>query len=117
MKSGVSKHLSLTFHIDPDHGWLEVERAHIADLGICHRVSTDSRVGDDIAFLDKDYDMPVFLEAVERFGWTVTLNETRYDTRCTIRNVPRYQPPSDPWSPTEQVARKRRGKALRPRSS
>ncbi|MBX9683025.1 MAG: type II toxin-antitoxin system VapC family toxin [Hyphomicrobium sp.] len=101
----VRKHLSLTYHIDPDHGWLEVERNHIADLGICHRVSTDSRVGDYIAFLDKDYDMPAFLEAAERFGWTVSLTERHYDTRCNIRNVPRYQPPRDSWSPTQETPR------------
>jgi len=103
MKPGISKHLSLTFHSDPDHGWLAVDRNRIADLGICHRVSTDSYVCDWKAFLEKDYDMPEFLEAAERVGWTVTFNESHYETRCNIRNLPRYEPPPDPWSPTQQV--------------
>ena len=117
MKPGKSEHLSLNFHIDPDHAWLEVKRKHIADLGICYRVSTDSYVGGQLAFLDKDYDMPVFLEAAKHFGWTVTLNEIHHDTRCTIRNVPRYRPPSDPWCPQHEGARDRRCNARRHRSS
>jgi len=89
-------------------------RKHIADLGICYRVSTDSYVGGRSAFLDKDYDMPVFLEAAKRFGWTVILNEIHHDTRCTIRNAPRYRPPSDPWRPQQEGDRDRRCKIRRP---
>jgi uncharacterized protein with PIN domain len=102
MNPGVREHLSLNVHIDPDHAWLEVKRRHIADLGICYRVSTDSYVGGRLAFLDKDYDMPVFLEAAERFGWTITLNEIHYAARCCIRNVPRYRPPPNRCCPTQQ---------------
>jgi len=116
-KPGKSEHLSLNFHIDPDHAWLEVKRKHIADLGICYRISTDSYVGGRLAFLDKDYDMPVFLEAAKRFGWRVTLNEIHHDTRCCIRNVPRYRPPSDPWCPQHERARDRRCNIRCPRSS
>jgi uncharacterized protein with PIN domain len=108
MKPGTSKHLSLTFRSDPDHGWLGVERKHIAELRICHRISADSYVCDWKVFLEKDYDMPQFLEAAERFGWTVTLKESHCDSRHNIRNMPRYEPPPDPCSPTQQVGGMRR---------
>ncbi len=89
----MSKHLSLVFHIDPAHGWLEVERSHIADLGICNRVSRCSYVGDTIAFLEEDCDMPLFLDTAKQFGWTVSYEESHYDHLATIRNLPRYAPP------------------------
>jgi len=103
----MSKHLSLTFHRDPAHGWLEVDRNHIADLAICHWVSRASYVGDDKAYLEQDCDMPLFLEAAERFGWTVTFNESHSNTLSNIRNLPRYEPPPYPCTPTQQLSRRR----------
>ena len=103
----MSKHLSLVFHSDPAHGWLEVDRDHIADLGLCHRVSRASYVSDRNVYLEEDCDMPLFLNVAEQFEWAVSYDESHCDALSNIRNLSRYEPPPYPCSRTQQVSRQR----------
>lgn len=64
------------FHEDPGHGWLEVSKNELRELGIADRISrysyqeisdTDSNL--DLAFLEEDCDAPIFCDAYKKkFG-------------------------------------------------
>ena len=103
----MSKHLSLIFYSDPAHGWLEVDRDHIKDLGLCYRVSSASYVSDYKIYLEEDCDMTLFLDAAEQFEWIVIFHESHSNTLSTIRNLPRYEPPAYPCIQTRQVSQQR----------
>ena len=103
----MSKHLSLVFHSDPAHGWLQVDRDHITDLGLLYRISCASYVSDCKVYLEEDCDMPLFLDAAEQFEWSVCYDESHSNTLTTIRNLPRYEPPASHCSQTQQVSRQR----------
>ncbi|MCP4481701.1 MAG: hypothetical protein GY817_02625, partial [bacterium] len=46
---------------DPGHGWLEVPRKLLRELGIEHDVSSCSYIDKGIAYLEEDCDMSLFL--------------------------------------------------------
>lgn len=53
------------FISDPGHGWLEVRVADLHELGIATKISSFSYINDDMAYLEEDCDMSVFLRAKE----------------------------------------------------
>src|SRR5208283_3098652 len=56
---------TLTFHTDAGHGWLQVPRKALFDLGIAASISRYSYVKGDFAFLEEDCDAPKYLAALK----------------------------------------------------
>lgn len=51
------------FVSDPSHGWLKVPVSELVRLGIADQISAYSYIKDDMAYLEEDRDMKVFLDA------------------------------------------------------
>lgn len=83
----------LTFHTDPGHGWLEVPRADLVDLGIVSSVSAFSYQKGTRVYLEEDCDASLYLEAARAAGWRVNVRE-QYSDPCPVRDFPRYRPES-----------------------
>ena len=85
------------FHIDPGHGWLEVDYASLERLGIAEKISACSyRLGPTV-FLEEDCDAGVYARALKAEGSEI---ETRIidwsgsivDGNYPIRTYPNYAP-------------------------
>lgn len=85
----MNKHL--TFHADPAHGWLEVDRADLDLLNIAHRISRYSYQKDDRVFLEEDADASDYLRAAGKKGWTITTTEKYTNSKSFIRNLPSFK--------------------------
>jgi len=87
-----------TYHEDPGHGWLEVSRADIQDLGIEEKISpcsyVDHRDHWTTAYLEEDCDASTFLDAARGAGIAVTMKE-RYSDPCFVRELPNYPARAD----------------------
>ena len=70
------------FYEDPGHGWLEVPRVDIAEVGQEGSVSNFSYQLDDNVYLEEDCDMSFFLRALE-------VAEIKYE----IENIPQEDSP------------------------
>ena len=54
----------LTYHTDPGHGWLEVDRSELDRLGISGRISPYSYMRGATAYLEEDCDATLYIDAV-----------------------------------------------------
>jgi hypothetical protein len=81
----------LTFHTDPAHGWLEVNRADLDLLNIADKISRCSYQKADRVFLEEDCDAPHYLRAAESKGWTIKTTEKHTDRDSFIRNLPSWK--------------------------
>ena len=80
------------FYSDPGHGWLQVPRSLLRELGIEGQVSPYSYQRLDDAFLEEDCDYSLFAKAMKEAGiqFEVTeVNEPRRDS--WVRSLPNYQ--------------------------
>lgn len=77
---------------DPGHGWLEVPRQLLAQLGIEYDISAFSYVDKGRAYLEEDADAGLFLEAFKRELPDVELEikEISLDADAFVRNLRRY---------------------------
>lgn len=50
---------------DPGHGWLEVPRVELEELGIAHLISNCSYQNGDMVYLEEDQDAGIFIAAVK----------------------------------------------------
>ena len=85
----MNKHL--TFHADPAHGWLEVNREDLDLLNIAHKISRYSYQKADRVFLEEDSDAAHYLRAAGGRGWTITTTEKHTNYDSFIRNLPRFE--------------------------
>lgn len=79
-----------TFHTDPGHGWLQVPRAHLEELGILEKITAYSYQDLDGSswYLEEDCDATTFgLAFQERFGCWPKHRE-RYWNPCFVRTLP-----------------------------
>jgi len=53
------------FYSDPSHGWLEVKRPELVELGIETQISGYSYQKGDYVYLEEDSDAPKFMDAWE----------------------------------------------------
>ena len=83
--------LSLIFHTDPAHGWLEVNRADLDLLNIAHKISRYSYQKIDRVFLEEDCDAAHYLRAAGGRGWNITTTEKHTNHDSFIRNLPRFE--------------------------
>ena len=63
------KNKTYTFYEDPGHGWLAVPLGNLVELGVADKITGYSYLIGDMAYLEEDWDMSVFLLAFrEKFG-------------------------------------------------
>ena len=60
--------MEIKFYADPAHGWGEVPVSLIKELGIGDKISHCSYMKGDMAYLEEDCDLSVFLRALESRG-------------------------------------------------
>lgn len=77
----------LTFHTDPGHGWLEVTRADLVELGILGLVSAYSYTDGPRVYLEEDCDATLYLEAAKAAGWVLNLVD-KYAENSFVRQLP-----------------------------
>lgn len=82
---------TLTFHADPSHGWLEVDRADLETLNIAHKISPYSYQKADRIFLEEDQDAGFYLQAAAASGWNITTTEKHSNADSFIRNLNRFK--------------------------
>jgi hypothetical protein len=65
------------FHTDPGHGWLQVKRQELADLGILDKISHYSyQKGDDV-YLEEDCDYSRFIMRMKELGRQVEVKDLK----------------------------------------
>lgn len=82
--------MTLTYHQDPSHGWIEVPLTMIDDLGIASQITPYSYRSEDrgMAYLEEDRDAVVFLRAYEAtHGLKVAIVESHLDRPHWIRGL------------------------------
>lgn len=79
------------FYTDPGHGWLDVPRALLHELGIAERVSSYSYQRGDSVFLEEDSDYSLFRRAMMQAGREFTTADIHTDGDSFIRSLPSYQ--------------------------
>lgn len=79
------------FYTDPGHGWLDVPRALLHELGIAERVSRYSYQRGDSVFLEEDCDYSLFRKAMMDAGREFTTADIHTDGNSFIRSLPSYQ--------------------------
>lgn len=82
--------MTLTFHEDAGHGWLEVPMTEIRKLNISHIISRYSYLKNGIAYLEEDCDAQKFIQAFEKTGDRVEIQTIRERNESPIRNYPRF---------------------------
>lgn len=86
--------LTLTYHQDPGHGWIEIPRTLARQvLGSAYsRISPCSYRRGNQLFLEEDCDAPLLLNAARAAGLTVHLNEQHINQDSFIRSLPPFTP-------------------------
>jgi hypothetical protein len=82
--------LELTFHADPAHGWAQVPRAIITELGIEKDISHYSYIDNHSVYLEEDCDLSLFMHKAKEKGWNVSFKEKHTNHDSPIRNKLRY---------------------------
>lgn len=87
-----------TFHTDPGHGWLQVERSELVELGIADKISSCSyqssvskQKDEDVIFLEEDCDAPIFMKAMKAIGKDVTGEDKHTDSESFVRDFRPYK--------------------------
>lgn len=84
--------LTFKLHTDPGHGWLEVSRALLDELGIAERISGYSFQLGPKVYLEEDCDLALFLVTMKLEGRSCKIfevNEPRGDS--FVRGLPRFR--------------------------
>jgi len=84
--------LTLTFHYDVGHGWLEVPVSLLQSLHCDQDISTFSYRDGKRAYLEEDCDLSTFMIAAKANDYTVRFNESESVHYSFIRDLPRYTP-------------------------
>lgn len=86
----MTKHLTLTYHTDPGHGWLEVPRTEIDALGIAKQITAYSYEQGGVAYLEEDCDASLFVQAAKNAGIQITPVDRHVDRDHPIRRMARF---------------------------
>lgn len=81
---------NLTFHTDPNHGWLEVPLGDLTTLGVADNISAYSYQDKTNAYLEEDVDAGVYLRAAGEVGWSVTTEDRYVDGESFVPRLPPY---------------------------
>ena len=76
------------FHSDPVHGWLQVPKELILDLGIRRKITGFSYQDEEYMYLEEDLDAPLFCDTYkERFGKEPEIVVKHYNDECFVRGL------------------------------
>lgn len=84
------KSIKRTFYSDPGHSWLCVSYTELEELGIQGAISQYSYRNYDLVYLEEDCDAGVYINAVNRLGYTVEFVEKHIDQESPIRSYDPY---------------------------
>lgn len=84
------KHISMNFYADPGHGWAKVKRSHPVFRRVADKITRSSYQRGEWVFLEEDYDLSIFIQALREAGYEVKFVEhySRFTSR--IRNYDNY---------------------------
>ena len=82
--------LTVTYHQDPGHGWLEVPMTDIQAAGIADQISRYSYRAGPVAYLEEDCDASLFVQACKRRGIEVQPVEVYTNRDSFIRRLQRF---------------------------
>ena len=79
---------SYTYHQDPGHGWIAVNREEVLALGLAGKISSYSYQDNLFVYLEEDCDAPRWYSAhKEHFGTEPIIHEEHQDGDHWIRNL------------------------------
>lgn len=87
------KIIQVTFHSDPGHGWYEVPRKLLDELGLLHKITPFSYQKGKMVYLEEDQDAYTFFKRVEDLGGEVVIRtntHTHRDYDSPIRKYARF---------------------------
>lgn len=82
---------TLTYTMDPGHGWLSVSHDDLRTLSLAHDISTCSFMNRTRVYLEGDDDANKYLRAAKAAGWLVSIKESYVD-HTFIRHLAHYNP-------------------------
>ena len=77
-----------TFHEDPAHGWLEVDRQELIDLDILDQITPFSYQKGDKVYLEEDCDYSTFCDAIRTRPDEIT---KRYNGDAPMRSYESFK--------------------------
>ena len=83
--------MKITFHTDPGHGWLEVPRQVLDELGIAAKITLYSYQHENNVYLEEDLDAGTFIDAAKAAGMKLDIVD-RYASNTPIRGYRSYRP-------------------------
>jgi len=89
----MKRQITLKFHTDPGHGWLEVKTMTLVMLGIVDDISGCSYLGGygHTAYLEEDCDAGILMNALKERDIQVTFEEVNEPHNDSfIRKLPHY---------------------------
>jgi len=72
------------FHSDPGHGWLQVKRQELKELGILDKISNYSYQKGDNVYLEEDCDYSLFVERMKELGRPFEIKEINSQAKDSI---------------------------------
>jgi hypothetical protein len=82
--------LSLKYHTDPGHGWIQVDKHLLIHLGIANKISNYSyECMNDYAYLEEDCDAGILLDALKASNIEFEIIRT-YSNLSPIRSFKKY---------------------------
>ena len=83
--------VTFNFYTDPGHGWLEVPKSMLVELGIQRHITAYSYENGDLAYLEEDCDAGTFFRAYKgKHGVSQSVDEV-FKEVTPIRNYRPYQ--------------------------
>lgn len=82
--------MTLDFHYDAGHAWLEVPKSELIKYGIDGDISECSYQRNDFAFLEEDCDAPKYLDELKHAGIKFIFDEVDDGDSSQIREYQRY---------------------------
>jgi hypothetical protein len=88
----MSRTITLTFHSDPGHGWIEVPLLVLNQLNIHNKISGCSYMQHRTAYLEEDCDAGILMDALKAHSPDAEFKFIEKNTNedSFIRNLPRY---------------------------
>ena len=72
------------FHSDPSHGWLQVKRQELKDLGILDKISNYSYQKRGDVYLEEDCDYSLFVERMKELRRPFEIKEINSQAKDSI---------------------------------
>lgn len=85
----IPKQIHTTYWRDPGHGWFQVPKRLIQDLGLEDKISSYSYQDQHDVYLEEDCDFGLLYTACKNRGVKLEWQE-RYEDRSHIRNLDHY---------------------------